>query len=309
MIKIDDLSRNFGAIEALKQVSFEVKQGEIFGLLGPNGAGKTTILQIIATILEPSSGKVVVDGLDVEKQKDQIRSLMGVVPQEVSIYHQLTARENMFLFGKLYGLRGKELKERVKWGLNLAALENRANDKIETYSSGMKRRINIACSLIYSPKILLLDEPTVGIDPQSRQLIYELINSLNEKGTTILLCTHYIEEAEKLCHRVAIIDEGKLIALDTPEKLISILGKKDLIELETEELPDNIDVLIKESFSQLKPSIKRERVFLQVEDSNKELPLAIKSLIAMGISVISARVRKANLESIFLHLTGKELRE
>ena len=309
MIKIDNLSRNFGAIEALKQVNFEVKQGEIFGLLGPNGAGKTTILQIIATILEPSSGKVLVDGLDVEKQKDQIRSLMAVVPQEVSIYPQLTARENISLFGKLYGLRGKKLKERVKWGLSMAALENRDNDRIETYSSGMKRRINIACSLIHLPKILLLDEPTVGIDPQSRHLIYELIKSLNEKGTTILLCTHYIEEAEKLCHRVAIIDEGKLIALDTPEKLISMLGKRDLIELETEGLTDNIDALIKESFSQSKPFIKGERVFLQVEDSNKELPLAIKSFIAMGISVISARVRKANLESVFLHLTGKELRE
>lgn len=309
MINIENLSKSFGEIEALQQISFEVKEGEIFGLLGPNGAGKTTALQIIATILEPTSGKVLVDGLDVKKQKEQIRSLMGVVPQEVSIYPQLTGRENLFLFGRLYGLRGNELKERVKWGLNLASLENRADDKIETYSSGMKRRVNIASSLIYSPKILLLDEPTVGIDAQSRQLIYELINSLNKKGTTILLCTHYIEEAEKLCHRVAIIDEGKLIALDTPEKLISLVGKKDLIELEAENLPDNIDSLIKETFPESNPFAKEKKIFLTAEDSNRQLPIVIKSLIAKGISIISARVRRANLESVFLHLTGKELRE
>jgi len=309
MIRIDKLSKSFGEIEALKQISFEVKEGEIFGLLGPNGAGKTTILQIIATILEPTSGKVMVDGLDVKKQKDKIRSLMGVVPQEVSIYPQLTARENLSLFGKLYGLRRNELKERVKWGLSLASLENRANDKVETYSSGMKRRINIACSLIYSPKILLLDELTVGIDPQSRQLIYELIKSLNAKGTTILLCTHYIEEAENLCHRVAIIDEGRLVALDTPENLISLIGKKDLIELEAEELPDTIDIIINEIFPKSNPSVKGKKIFLAAEDSNRQLPIVIKSLITKGISIISARVRRANLESVFLHLTGKELRE
>jgi ABC-2 type transport system ATP-binding protein len=309
MITIEKLYKSFGEIEALKNISFEVKEGEIFGLLGPNGAGKTTTLHIIATILEPSAGSVLVDGLNVQKYKDKIRSLLGVVPQEVSIYPQLTAEENLFLFGRLYGLQGKILRQKVKWGLKLAALEGRAHDRVETYSGGMKRRINIACSLIYEPKILLLDEPTVGIDPQSRHLIYELIYDLKKKGTTILLCTHYIEEAEKLCNRVAIIDEGKLIALDTPEKLISMIGEQDLIELEAKQFPKNIEHMVIKLFPDSKPSLKEEKLFLTVKDSNKQLPTVIKALAEKNISIIYARVRKANLESVFLHLTGKELRE
>jgi ABC-2 type transport system ATP-binding protein len=309
MISIKNLSKSFGEIEALKNISFNIEEGEIFGLLGPNGAGKTTTLNIIATIAEPATGEVLVEGLDVRKHKDKIRSLIGVVPQEVSIYPQLTAEENLFLFGRLFGLRGKKLKQKVRWGLNLAALGNRAHDRVETYSGGMKRRINIACSLIYEPKILLLDEPTVGIDPQSRHLIYELIHDLNKKGIAILLSTHYIEEAEKLCHRVAIIDEGSLIALDTPEKLISMVGKHDLIELEAEEFPDNIEGIVGENFPNSKPMLREEKLFMTVEDSNRQLPTIIKTLISEKISIISARVRKANLESVFLHLTGKELRE
>jgi ABC-2 type transport system ATP-binding protein len=309
MITIKNLSKSFGEIEALKNIIFNINEGEIFGLLGPNGAGKTTTLNIIATILEPSTGEVLVEGLDVRKQKDKIRSLIGVVPQEVSIYPQLTAEENLYLFGRLFGLRGKKLKQKVRWGLSLAALGSRAHNRIETYSGGMKRRINIACSLIYEPKILLLDEPTVGIDPQSRHLIYELIHDLNNKGISILLSTHYIEEAEKLCHRVAIIDEGRLIALDTPEKLISMVGKHDLIELEAEEFPNNIEDMVKGNFPNSKPLVRDEKLFMTVEDSNRQLPTVIKTLISEKISIISARVRKANLESVFLHLTGKELRE
>ncbi len=309
MITIKNLSKSFGEIEALKNISFNIEEGEIFGLLGPNGAGKTTALNIIATILEPSAGEVLVEGLDVRKRKDKIRSLIGVVPQEVSIYHQLTAEENLYLFGRLFGLRGNKLKQKVRWGLSLAALGNRAHDMVETYSGGMKRRINIACSLIYEPKILLLDEPTVGIDPQSRHLIYELIYDLNKKGIAILLSTHYIEEAEKLCHRVAIIDEGSLIALDTPEKLISMVGKHDLIELEAEKFPDDIEDIVQGNFPNSKPMLREKKLSMTVEDSNRQLPTIIKTLISEKISIISARIRKANLESVFLHLTGKELRE
>jgi ABC-2 type transport system ATP-binding protein len=227
-----DLHKSFNEHKAVDGVSFTIHKGEIFGLLGPNGAGKTTTIRMLATVLEPDKGDATIGGHSVKHESDAVRDIIGFCPQELALYEDLSALENMVFFGRMVGLNGKEAREQALKHLKMMGLEKRTKGRISKFSGGMKRRINLAIALMGNPELLFLDEPTVGIDPQSRNNIYETIEGLRDKGMTILYTTHYMEEANRLCHRVAIIDGGKIIALDTPHNLKKKIGPPDKVTLE-----------------------------------------------------------------------------
>lgn len=219
MIKVSSISKSFGNIEAVKNVSFNINKGEIFGILGPNGAGKSTIVNILNTLVKPDKGDVIIDGVNIKDDGVTIKLIMGVVPQEIALYEEMTAYENLMFWGGLYNIPKSVLKANVNNTLEIVDLSNRKNDRIRTFSGGMKRRINIACSLLHNPKILVLDEPTVGVDAQNRNHIFELIERLNNEGMTIIYTTHYMEEAERFCDKIAIIDVGRIVAQGTLKEL------------------------------------------------------------------------------------------
>jgi len=227
-----DLHKSFNDHKAVDGVSFTIGKNEIFGLLGPNGAGKTTTIRILSTVLEPDVGDVTIGGFSVRQQSDKVRSLIGVCPQDLALYEELTALDNLMFFGRLVGLNGRETKAQAMTNLALMGLEQRAKGKVSKFSGGMKRRVNLAIALMGSPKLLFLDEPTVGIDPQSRNKIFETIQDLRHKGLTVLYTTHYMEEADRLCDRIAIMDGGKIIAMDTPHALKAKQGDPDKTTLE-----------------------------------------------------------------------------
>lgn len=229
---VKDLHKSFNDFKAVNGVSFSIHKGEIFGLLGPNGAGKTTTIRILSTVLPPESGEIAIGGYNLGREAESIRHIIGVCPQELALYEDLSAMDNMVFFGRMAGLNGDDARAQALANLKLMGLEDRAKGKVAKYSGGMKRRINLAIALMGSPQLLFLDEPTVGIDPQSRNNIFENIQGLQKKGMTILYTTHYMEEADRLCQRVAIMDGGKIIALDTPHQLKSQLGDPDKITLE-----------------------------------------------------------------------------
>jgi len=309
MIEINGLVKKYGDRVAVNGVSFCVQEGEIFGLLGPNGAGKTTTISILATLLPPDEGQVTIGGYDLVGETGQIKPLIGFVPQELALYSTLSAWDNLAFFGRIYGLRGMALKERITAVLDLVGLRDRAGDAVRTFSGGMKRRLNIAAGLIHQPRILFLDEPTAGVDPQSRNFIFEHIERLKAEGMTILYTTHYMEEVERLCERVAIMDEGRILALDTTKALIGLLGG-GVIYLG----------LAADAFEPLLPSLRAlphvqaistQDGQLKIETS--EIRPALLELIelcnARDVPILSLEVLEPNLESVFLHLTGKRLRD
>jgi ABC-2 type transport system ATP-binding protein len=227
-----DLHKSFNDFKAVNGVSFSINKGEIFGLLGPNGAGKTTTIRMLATVLKPDSGEITIGGHTLSREAEAIRSIIGVCPQELALYEDLSAADNMVFFGRMAGLNGKEARAKAVANLKLMGLEDRAKGKVGKFSGGMKRRINLAIALMGEPELLFLDEPTVGIDPQSRNNIFENIVGLQQKGMTVLYTTHYMEEADRICQRVAIMDGGQIIAMDTPYQLKSKLGPPDKVTLE-----------------------------------------------------------------------------
>jgi len=304
-----DLHKSYGDVKAVDGISLQVARGEVFGLLGPNGAGKTTAISMMTGLFPPDSGSIIVDGLDLQTDTNAVKAKLGLVPQELALYPTLTARDNLSFFGRIYGLRGKELKERVQSMLKMVQLAERADEAIETYSGGMKRRINIAAGLLHKPDALFLDEPTVGVDPQSRNAIFEHVETLNREGMTIIYTTHYMEEAQRLCHRVAIVDEGQVIALDTPTALIRSLGG-GIIVIGLEE--GQADTVL-DQIAEL-PSVKavtRTDGNLKVETHQfQEALMGILELTnRQDIRITSLEQWEPNLESVFLHLTGKKLRE
>lgn len=228
----DNLHKSFNEHKAVNGVSFSIEHGEVFGLLGPNGAGKTTTIRILSTILEPDRGDVTIGGNSIRHQADQVRRLIGVCPQELALYPDLSALENLVFFGRMVGLDGKQAKAQAMFNLEKMGLADRAKGRVDRFSGGMKRRVNLAIALMGDPQLLFLDEPTVGIDPQSRNMIYETIEGLRDGGMTILYTTHYMQEADRLCHRVAIMDGGLIVALDTPHGLKSVIGDPDKVTLE-----------------------------------------------------------------------------
>lgn len=219
LVKIENLVKRYDKNTAVKGISFEINKGEVFGLLGPNGAGKSTTISMLSGLLKPTEGKILIDGKDTSKNSMAAKNAIGLVPQDIALYPTLTANENLYFWGRMYNLSGKLLKERVSEVLEIAGLEDRKNETIKSYSGGMKRRINIAAALLHHPKILIMDEPTVGIDPQSRNHILESVKKLNSEGITIIYTSHYMEEIEYLCTRIGIVDNGKLIAIGTKDEL------------------------------------------------------------------------------------------
>ena len=307
MISVSNLKKNYGDIQALKGISFDIKQGEFFGLLGPNGAGKTTTISIMSTILEPDGGEVNIADFNLKDDPIQCKKIIGVVPQEIALYNELSAYDNLMFWGGLYNIPQSELKVRIDETLQLFGLFDRKNDKVKTYSGGMKRRINIASALLHKPKILFMDEPTVGIDPQSRNLIFEVVEKLHREGMTIVYTTHYMEEAERFCDRIGIIDNGQIIAQGTFEELKSSNMMKETIVVSfvklTDELYDKVAVSWKD--------LKRDENAINFYSSNVKNDLAkiIIKCSETGLDILRIDIQKINLETIFLNLTGKQLRD
>jgi ABC-2 type transport system ATP-binding protein len=316
ILEARNLVKKYGDSTAVKDVNLAIQEGEILGLLGPNGAGKTTIISMITGLLEPTSGHITVDGLDLQADTNAVKAKLGLVPQELALYPTLSARDNLDFFGSIYGLGGKDLRERVDAMLEMVALKERASEAIETYSGGMKRRVNIAAGLLHQPEVLLLDEPTVGVDPQSRNAIFEAVEALNRAGMTVIYTTHYMEEAQRLCHRVAIIDEGQIIALDTPTALIRSLGGGILVlGLEDPEADPDLGRVqaVVDRVGELPAvkSITRDDGHFKVEVHRfQEALMAVLDITnELDVRITSMEKWEPNLESVFLHLTGKRLRE
>jgi ABC-2 type transport system ATP-binding protein len=296
MIEVACLRKSYGHVVAVDGVSFAVGRGETFGLLGPNGAGKTTTLLMLTGALRPDAGSVTING-SADPTRLAVRKQLGIAPQALALYDELTGEENLAFFGKLYGLAGPRLKERVGWGLEFAGLADRGTDRVKTYSGGMKRRLNFACALVHDPAVIFLDEPTVGVDPQSRNHLLGRIGTLAKEGRTVLYTTHYMEEAQKLCDRVAVMDHGKVLALDTVENLITRYGGRSVIEAELEEQPPDPAAL---------PG-RLEGSVLHFE-SDRPFEEAAR-LVAQGVKFATFRVDRPNLEVVFLTLTGRRLRD
>lgn len=310
IVTVRGLVKKFDDFTAVDNVDFSIREGEIFGLLGPNGAGKTTTISMISGLLEPTAGDVEVAGSSIRRSPMAVKRELGVVPQEIALYPALTARENLTFWGRMYGMRGQELSSAVDRALELAGLADRAKERIEKYSGGMKRRINIAAGILHAPRVLLMDEPTVGIDPQSRNHILEQVGELNSAGMTVLYTSHYMEEVELLCDRVAIVDHGKIIAMGTVDELRKLVGDADIVRIGVEE------TLSQEALDAVRavPGVsKAERAesILEVlaQDGGGALAGIVGALNAAGEKVHSAEVIEPNLESVFLHLTGTSLRD
>ena len=304
-----DLKKSFGDFQAVKGVSLEVARGEVFGLLGPNGAGKTTTISMLIGLLEPTGGQIAVDGLDLKTHTNEVKAKMGFVPQEMALYMTLSARQNLMFFGRIYGLKGKELRQRVDEVLEMIGLTERANDAIEEYSGGMKRRVNIGAGLLHKPEVLFLDEPTVGVDPQSRNAIFESVEALNRAGMSVIYTTHYMEEAQRLCHRVAIVDEGKLIALDTPTALIRSLGGGVVMLGVAEGAPDDLTERIAQIPAVKSASRSDGQLKIETQRLQEGLMGALEITNQLDVRITSLEILEPNLESVFLNLTGKKLRQ
>ncbi len=308
MIKVKEISKSFGEIKALKQISFEIKVGEIFGFLGPNGAGKTTTINILNTLLLPNTGEVFIDGLDLKNNIKKCKIKIGVVPQEIALYENLSGMENLLFWGSLYNIPKSELKIKADKAIKMVGLSDRKNHSVKTYSGGMKRRINIASSILHNPKILLMDEPTVGVDPQSRNHIFEIIEQLNNEGITIIYTTHYMEEAERLCDTIAIIDNGTIVAKGNLGELKTLSQAKDLLTIKISGNTDKTLTQIKKVFP---IRINGAPDVLEVECTNigNEISGIISTIQKAGAVIERIDTHEANLESVFLKLTGKQLRD
>lgn len=307
-LQVSRLVKCFGATRAVDGVSFEVRPGEIYGLLGPNGAGKTTTISMICGLLKADSGEVIIDGTGFWTDPSRARRLMGVVPQEIALYEELSGRENLEFWGRLAGLAAKEAKQRAAELLEALALADRAHDALKKYSGGMKRRINLGCALLHRPRLLLLDEPTVGIDPQARLKLLEFIRDLAASGTAILYTTHYLEEAETLCQRIGIIDQGRLLAEGTLAELQQRLGGRHLFQLEANLAgvqPDQWP-----GFAQQFQILQRSDRHLLLAALNDCDPAAgLKALLALPVQVDNVSIKRPSLNDVFLELTGRALRE
>ncbi len=311
ILEVNNLVKKFGNLMAVNNISFDIKEGEIFSLLGPNGAGKTTTISILSTLLAPSSGDAMVCGHSVIKEPMEVKRSIGVVPQEIALYEELTAMENFVFWGKMYGLSGKALSTRIDEVLEQIGLKDRAKQRIKTYSSGMKRRVNIGVGLLHKPRLFFMDEPTVGIDPQSRRAILESVKELNRDGVTILYTTHYMEEAQELSDRVGIIDHGELIALGTQNELTDQVGEMDtlILHIGEHEDPSYLAEAVKSLPGVLQTTTKNHEVAITTPSAEALLAPLVSQTNELGIRIHSIDIREPNLEAVFLHLTGRALRD
>ena len=311
ILEVKDLAKNYGDFSAVKGISFDIKEGEIFSLLGPNGAGKTTTISMLSTLIAPTSGSANIGGNSVTKDPMAVKKIIGVVPQELALYEDLSARENLVFWGQMYGLSGKALKSRVDEVLDQIGLVDRAKNKVKTYSGGMKRRVNIGIGLLHKPRLLFMDEPTVGIDPQSRRAILDTVKDLNKGGMTLLYTTHYMEEAQELSDRVGIIDHGELIALGTQKELTQQVGETDTLILHISENddPEALARSLDGTQDVLEAIATDHQVSVVANEAEDVLASVVTKANERGIKIHSIDIREPNLEAVFLHLTGRALRD
>lgn len=309
LLKVENLQKNYGSIKAVDGIAFEVKKGEIFGLLGPNGAGKSTTISMISTLLPPSAGVIQYEGKNILEDPKAIQRKLGVVPQDIALYPTLSGYENLAFWGNMYGLAGAELKRRIDNISEIIGLNGRLKDRVDKYSGGMKRRLNIGAALLHKPELLIMDEPTVGIDPQSRNHILDTVLELNRQGMTIIYTSHYMEEVEYLCSRICIMDQGKIIASGSKDELVEMIsGKTEIsltLEFSDQEMMDvlgNMEGIV---------SMEQQEELIRIRCENADLILAdiIARIAVSGNHLRSVDVKKPNLETVFLHLTGKALRD
>ena len=309
MLEVNGLTKSYGKLMAVSGVSFRVDHGETIGLLGPNGAGKTTTVSIIAGLMSPDSGEVLIEGKPVKNDTDPVKRKIGLVPQDMALYDQLTALDNLTFFAALYSISGAKAKQAIDEALNLVELSDRGGDKVGTFSGGMKRRLNLAAALLHDPQILLLDEPTVGVDPQSRNAIFENLEALKKRGKTLVYTTHYMEEAERLCDRIVIIDHGKVIADDTLQGLHKLLPITNIIAFEL----DNANSFKPEQMLAL-PEVKSAeladgKLRVGVHDLSKGAPGILRWLSENGHTYHHVSSERPDLETVFLTITGRSLRD
>jgi ABC-2 type transport system ATP-binding protein len=311
ILEVQNLVKKFGDFTAVDGVSFDIQAGEIFSLLGPNGAGKTTTISMLSCLLEPTSGDAIINGHSVTKEPMEVKRTIGVIPQEIALYEELSARENLTFWGQMYGLGSNALKTRVNELLEQIGLADRAKDRIKTYSGGMKRRVNIGVGLLHKPLLLFMDEPTVGIDPQSRRSILDTVKDLNKAGMTVLYTTHYMEEAEELSHRVGIVDQGKMIAIGTQKELTQLVGENETLRLHTGENVDMQPLInaLQELPQVIHVSTSDNTVVLIVPEADDALPPVFGKADQLGYKIRSVDIQEPNLEAVFLKLTGKALRD
>jgi len=309
MLRVENLYKSFNHVKAVEGVSFEVSRGQVFGLLGPNGAGKSTTISVISTLLEPDSGDVFLDGKSILSNPEIIRKNLGVVPQDIALYPTLSGYENLSFWGSVYGLRGAELKKRIAEVSDVIGLNGRLKDRVDKYSGGMKRRINIGAALLHKPEILIMDEPTVGIDPQSRNHILDTVLELNRQGMTIIYTSHYMEEVEYLCNEICIMDEGKIIASGNKQELIDLVKEKTQINIKLNTMNNSVLSALKEIKGVYEARLNEDMIVLFVSGSTALTAEIIAKITENGWLIESIDVKKPNLEAVFLHLTGKALRD
>ncbi|MGH8957156.1 MAG: ABC transporter ATP-binding protein [Acidimicrobiia bacterium] len=303
------LAKSFGDLVAVDGVGFTISQGETYGLLGPNGAGKTTTISMIAGLLEADEGEVRVGGELISPKSVAPKRRMGLVPQELAIYPDLTARENLEFFGRLYGMAGADLARRAERVLEVVGLDERQRDLTKEFSGGMKRRLNIGIGLLHNPELLILDEPTVGVDPQSRNAILEAVEELSSAGIAVLYTTHYMEEAERLCDRVGIIDQGRIIAEGTRRELVELVGEKDRVTITGTGSLSEVVRRLSSGEGVAEAGESESGVTLLVEDSSAHLAAILSRAAEAGMAVSGVDIEQPDLEAVFLHLTGKALRD
>jgi ABC-2 type transport system ATP-binding protein len=311
ILEVQNLVKKYGDFTAVKGISFDIKEGEIFSLLGPNGAGKTTTISMLSTLYTPTSGDATIGGHSITRDPMAVKQMIGVVPQEIALYEDLTARENLVFWGQMYGLSGKPLNNRVDEVLEQIGLTDKAKNRVKTYSGGMKRRVNIGVGLLHKPRLLFMDEPTVGIDPQSRRAILDTVKDLNKQGMTVLYTTHYMEEAQELSDRVGIIDHGDLIALGTQAELTKQVGQAEtlILHIGENEDPEALAKAISNVEGVQKADVTNNEVSVITPDAKDVLASVVSKANERGIKIRSIDIREPNLEAVFLHLTGRALRD
>ncbi|HJR78895.1 MAG TPA: ATP-binding cassette domain-containing protein [Anaerolineales bacterium] len=311
ILQVNNLVKKYGDFTAVKGISFDIKEGEVFSLLGPNGAGKTTTISMLSTLYTPTSGDATIGGHSITKKPMAVKQVIGIVPQEIALYEDLTARENLIFWGQMYGLSGKPLANRVDEVLEQVGLTDKAKNRVKTYSGGMKRRVNIGVGLLHKPRLLFMDEPTVGIDPQSRRAILDTVKDLNKQGMTVLYTTHYMEEAQELSDRVGIIDHGELIALGTQKELTQQVGETETLILHIGENddPEALANSLKGIKDVLEANASDHQVSIITPEAETVLASVVSKANERGIKIHSIDIREPNLEAVFLHLTGRALRD
>ena len=311
-LTVQNLTKNYGDFCAVDCLSFSVCDNEIFGLLGPNGAGKSTTMNILASLCGFDKGSITINGLDISKDKTGIKQMIGMVPQEIALYSFLTAEENVRFFASLYGLRGKKLSDAVKEALEFVGLADRAKMKPKQMSGGMKRRLNIACGIAHNPKLIIMDEPTVGVDTQSREHILNSIKLLRDRGATIIYTSHYMNEVEAICDRIAIIDHGKFVACGTEAELVELVSEHKLLRIATV-LPADLDTSVLISQLSALPDVKHVRISddgldIEVRNACRDFSLILEQMRKRALPVCGFSTESMNLEDVFIALTGRELR-